>query len=191
MPGNDASHIYLAKANNDVVSHCQCAEALITYPPQLDCPWCGCGWLFTCIECRKAFTFAKGVIVEESWEQTAMRDLRTWQEDDGSVSPWAPEGGEVAKWIEVMKDLLSEVRVGEQYVCLDGLIIPTNATSVRFEGWHSRHDLPFVPQVQALRDRSVVSSLLSNPEYWQSAALDPDGALDEEPGEEFSVTEFS
>ena len=71
-------HLYLRKANNDLVSHCRCAkeDALISSPCQMDCPWCGCGWLFTCSRCRKAFTFAEGVEVHESWEETANRTIR-------------------------------------------------------------------------------------------------------------------
>ena len=106
MPLND-DHIYLAKANDNLVSHCRCAEALITFPPQMDCPWCGCGWLFTCIVCRKAFTFAKGVVVSEPWEETAKRDLRNRGKE--------PTVDEVSEWVNAMKELLSDVRVGEEY----------------------------------------------------------------------------
>lgn len=157
-------HIYLVKASNELVSHCRCDKAPITFPPQMDCPWCGCGWLFTCIECRKAFTFATAVIVPESWEETAGRDMRnSWRTE--------PDAKDIAEWVEAMKELLAHVRIGEQYVCLDGMIIPRNAASVRFDGWHSRHDLPFVPQVAALQDESVLSSLLSNEEYWRQSAV--------------------
>jgi hypothetical protein len=68
--------IYLQKDNDDLVSHCRCREAFISYPPQMDCPWCGCGWLFSCIKCRKAFTFARAVEVNDSWEELACRDIR-------------------------------------------------------------------------------------------------------------------
>jgi hypothetical protein len=73
-----ANHLYLAKANDDLVSHCRCArpDALISSPCQMDCPWCGCGWLFICSRCRKAFTFAQAVEVNETWEQTADRTIR-------------------------------------------------------------------------------------------------------------------
>jgi hypothetical protein len=160
------SHIYLKKANNELVSHCRCTEALITFPPQMDCPWCGCGWLFTCIECRKAFTFVEGVVVNETWEQTAARDLRNrWKT--------TPSNEDVSQWVGAMKELLADVRVGQRYVCLDGLFIPTDATSIQFEGWHSRHDLPFVPHVQALKDRSVLSCILGSQEYWKRTAAEP------------------
>lgn len=44
--------IYLIKDNDDLCSHCACETAYITFPPQMDCPWCGCGWLFSCTACR-------------------------------------------------------------------------------------------------------------------------------------------
>jgi hypothetical protein len=72
-----------------------------------------------------------------------------------------------------MKELLADVRVGHRYVCLDGLFIPANATSLRFQGWHSRHDLPFVPQVRALTDPSVVPSILGSRAYWRRTAAQP------------------
>jgi hypothetical protein len=166
---DDTGHIYLVKANDQLVSHCACANALITFPSQMDCPWCGCGWLFTCIVCRKAFTFAKGIEVYESWEETGKRDLRNrWRKE--------PTLDEVAEWVGAMKGLLTEVRVGEEYVCFDGLIIPTAAASICFEGWHSRHDLVFVPQVAALRDPSLLTSLLCNHSYWDRTAAKPSGA---------------
>src|SRR5688572_5768660 len=98
---------------------------MITFPPQMDCPWCGCGWLFTCIACRKAFTFAQGVLVNETWEATARRDLTNgWRKE--------PSEEEIGQWVEAMRELLAEVQVGRQYVCFDGLIIPTDAANVRF-----------------------------------------------------------
>jgi hypothetical protein len=163
------SHIYLKKANDDLVSHCRCAEALITFPPQMDCPWCGCGWLFTCIACRKAFAFAEGVLVDETWEETATRDL-------SNRSKTEPSHKDVSLWVGAMKELLADVRVGQRYVCLDGLFISADATSIQFAGWHSRHDLPFVPHVKALGDRSVLSSILGSQAYWQRTAAEPAGA---------------
>jgi hypothetical protein len=167
MVQNLRSHIYLKKANDDLVSHCRCADALITFPPQMDCPWCGCGWLFTCIKCRKAFTFTEGVMVNESWEETGTRDLQNkWKSE--------PSEEDVSLWVGAMKELLADVQVGQLYVCLDGLFIPTTATSLRFSGWHSRHELPFVPHVRALADQSILDSLLGAREYWQRTAKPPE-----------------
>src|SRR5216684_6234859 len=145
-------HVYLVKDSNELVSHCNCQDAMITFPPQADCPWCGCGWLFTCIGCRKAFTFARGVVVNESWEATARRDLVNGRGRE-------PEPEEVSRWVEAMQALLAEVEDGDQYVCLDGLIIPTETDRVTFEGWHARHDLDFVPQAAALTDPSIETDI--------------------------------
>jgi hypothetical protein len=130
----------------------------------MDCPWCGCGWLFICRRCRKAFTFAEGVEVDESWDETAGHTLRALYQRE-------PEPGEAEDWSGFMKILLKGVKPGERYVYLDGWVIPTAAKSVRIEGWHSRHDLDFVPQVAALDDPKVRIELLASEEYWLSTAL--------------------
>ena len=162
-----ASHIYLAKDGADLVCHCRCKQALVGIPPQLDCPWCGCGWLFTCIKCRKAFTFARGVQVDESWQDLARRDLtKYWGEK--------PTQRDVARWVAAMKELLADVEVGGRYVCLDWTVIHVEAAKVRFDGLHSHHDLKYVPQVAALKNRSIVEKVLSNREYWESSALERD-----------------
>ena len=67
--------VFLAKANDDLISHCKCAYTFIGAPAQMDCPWCGCGWLFVCPKCRKAFTFARAVECNLTREQLAHNDL--------------------------------------------------------------------------------------------------------------------
>jgi hypothetical protein len=156
-------HIYLRKANDQLVSHCHCAAgaALIAEPGQMDCPWCGCGWLFVCVCCRRAFTFAEGIEINESWEATGQRAVRGFFGRE-------PEGREVEEWIEFMQILLKDVERGEQYVYLDGYVIPVNAEGVSIEGWHSHHELDFVPQVAALSDQKVYDRLLCSEGYWRS-----------------------
>ncbi len=158
-----AKHIYLRKANDDFVSHCKCdsAAALISSPGQMDCPWCGCGWLFICGWCRKAFTFAEGVEVNESWDDTGSRTIRALYERE-------PEPGEVEEWVDWMKIILKGVQCGEKYVYFDGYVIPVTADGITIEGWHSHHQLDFVPQVAALSDADVRDGLICSREYWQS-----------------------
>src|SRR5262245_16336418 len=158
-----AKHIYMQKANDELVSHCKCAKssALISSPGQMDCPWCGCGWLFICSRCRKAFTFAEGIEVEESWEQTGDRIVRTLYQRE-------PEPGEIEEWIGFMKILLKGVKPGGLYVYFDGYVVPTTAEGVTIEGWHSHHDLTFVPQVAAMDDPNIYTGLLCSRDYWQS-----------------------
>jgi hypothetical protein len=78
-----------------------------------------------------------------------------------------PEPGEVTEWIEFMKILLKEVQCGEQYVYFDGYVIPLTADGVEIEGWHSHHQLDFVPQVAALSDSEICDGLRCSTEYWQ------------------------
>jgi hypothetical protein len=158
-------HIYLRKSNDDLLSHCRCepTDALISSPGQLDCPWCGCGWLFTCSRCRMAFTFAQGVEIDESWEETGERDIRALYQRD-------PRPGEVEQWVDYLQDLLKRVRPGKKhvYVYFDGHVIAAGARGLTIEGWHSYHSLDFIPQVAALKQPSLLDSLLGSRGYWQS-----------------------
>src|SRR5271166_289679 len=67
--------VYLVKASDDLISHCACRNTIIGAPLQMDCPWCGCGWLFLCPKCRKPFTFARAEKVDLTWEELAHKDL--------------------------------------------------------------------------------------------------------------------
>jgi hypothetical protein len=70
-----------------------------------------------------------------------------------------------------VKELLDGVVVGEKYVCLDGMIIPSKESVVRVEGWHSSHDLPYVPHVEAMHDPAVLSDVLASEVYWRGTAI--------------------
>ena len=155
---------YLKKASDDVVSHCSCRDGRVTFPPQMDCPWCGCGWLFTCMTCGKAFTFAEGVEIEAAWDELAREDLGNRWAD-------APSDEDVAAWVAAMKEILADVKAGGRYVILDGAVIPVDAMNVEFDGWYAHHDLESLPHVDALSDRSIVEKQLGNREYWTSNAL--------------------
>jgi hypothetical protein len=102
--------------------------------------------------------------VHESWQEIGRRDLQNrWGKP--------PEENEVAQWVDAMKELLARIEPGKEYVCIDGHIIATDAPSICFIGWHARHDLNFVPQVEALSDPDVLKSLLANREYWTANAV--------------------
>jgi hypothetical protein len=168
MAADAAPHVYLVRASDRLVCHCRCDPAYITFPPQMDCPWCGCGWLFTCTKCRKAFTFARGIVLNEPWRATALRDLAgKWGRD--------PEEDEIEQWIEAMQVILKDVVEGQEYVCVDGWVIGADEEAVVMDGWHSRHELPFVPHVAALTDPEIMESILSNRDYWHETQLaDPE-----------------
>jgi hypothetical protein len=152
--------IYLAKDSNSVISHCCCDLSLIAYPAQVDCPWCGCGWLFTCMACRKAFTFARGVEIEESLEQLAARDFGVDAEEDS-----------LADWVTDMSDLLSNVEVGQRYVYLDGRVLRAALGPVAFSGWYASHRFTHLPQVVAEANPSELDSNIGQENYWRANAL--------------------
>jgi hypothetical protein len=151
--------VFLVKANNDLVSFCTCARTYIGAPGQMDCPWCGCGWLFICPKCRKAFSFARAEEVSLTWEELAHNDL------DGK---WGrqPTRQDVEEWIGFMKILLKSVQVGKTYAYIDGWVFPSEGRNIHFEGMHSRHDLSEVPQFAALNDRAALEKTLDKKEYW-------------------------
>lgn len=159
------SIIYLKKYNDDLISHCKCETAIAAYPPQMNCPWCGCGWLLTCIECRKAFTFAVGVELDTTWEELAKKDI-------GKRNHIEATQEDISSWVDSMKQILEDIEVGKSYVCLDGCIIPIDSKSVNIEGWMSKHEFDFVPHVKALEDRSIIDKYLSNSEYWYKNELE-------------------
>ena len=158
--------IYLRKANSDVIDHCKCSGGYISSPGQMDCPWCGCGWLFTGVDCGKAFTFAEAVEVDFTLEGIAERDLQRWK-----PAGEKPSAEEVQEWVGFMRLFLRDLELGKRYVYFDGVVIAADADGVSFEGFHSSHDLAVVPQVEALRDQRIISDLLSNPQYWRETAL--------------------
>ena len=162
-----AKHIYLVKDSDMLVSHCRCTNAPITFPPQMDCPWCGCGWLFTCLNCRKSFTFARGIELDEGWDELAMRDM-------SGRGGKAPSAEDVREWIQFMQIYLKGVRPGRRYVALDGWVLDAEEKGIRFEGWHSTHQLACVPQVEAVNDQTILQNILANRRYWEDHATKSD-----------------
>jgi len=163
-----SSHLYLVKESDELVCHCDCDPAYVTFPGQMDCPWCGCGWLFTCIDCRKAFAFARAIEVSESWEEIGRRDL------SNSVPNATVDDDELGEWVAAMQELMADLEEGEEYVYFDGLYIPSECAGAEFEGWYARHNLSFLPHVSALEHESSMKSILANPRYWNENKIDED-----------------
>ena len=159
--------VFLVKANNDLISHCKCQHTFVGAPGQLDCPWCGCGWLFNCPTCRKAFAFARAEMCDLTWEQLAHNDL------DGKFGK-QPSREDMDEWIGFMKLLTKDIQLGKQYVYIDGWIFPIEETQLRFEGIHARHDLAVVPQAAAMSDREFLVQTIGDRSYWNERKLDAD-----------------
>ena len=153
--------VYLKRATSGLVSNCKCNDGRITYPPQQDCPWCGCGWLFTCISCRKAFTFAEAVELETRWEELAIADWKGWGLQRVSKK-------NIAGWVTDMKRLVAHVKPGRVYAYLDGRLFEREARNVKFDGIYASHKFDRLPHVQALRNRAVEEEVLASVDYWRS-----------------------
>lgn len=155
---------YLAKSPGGI-QHCSCPTALISSPGQLDCPWCGCGWLFTCLDCRKAFTYARCVEVPASYEELARRDIQA-RNQRKVVSAF-----EIRAWMRSMKEVLADLKLGTEYIYLDGSFFALD-DSVEFDGWHSHHFLPLLPHKEFRNDPSKLKSLFSNKDYWLNSKVE-------------------
>lgn len=160
--------LYLAKDNDELISHCKCTTtALVSVPGQMDCPWCGCGWLFTCITCRKAFTFAKAINIDTPLAELAHRDLAAFLGEE-------PDPKDVGLWVKDMEMLMEGVELGKRYVYLDGFFLPANTDEkIDVEGIYATHKLPWIPQARAMTDPSVVDTILKNASYWRERAPQP------------------
>ena len=156
--------VFLAKGNNNLVSHCKCENPFISAPGQMNCPWCGCGWLFICPKCRKAFTFARATRCNMTREQLAHYDL------DGKYGK-QPTREDIAEWIGFMKMFTKDIQLGEEYAYLDGYAIPVSERNLQFDGIHALHDLEVVPQTAALQDRKWIENTIGNKNYWNDRKL--------------------
>ena len=143
-----------------LINYCACEGlAIASAFDQWDSPWRGTGWLFTCIDCCKAFTIATVVDASESYENLAQRALRRFFVGGPPVDhlvPW---------YVEEMK-LLETLELGEQYAYFDGLAVRVKDGCVYGDGIKRPHDLPFVPQIEALEDPTIKEQILCNQWYW-------------------------
>lgn len=159
--------VYLERANSNGICRCTCERSLVSSPVQMDCPWCGCGWLFTCMTCQKAYTFARGVEVDTPLEDLARRDLTRRRGRD-------PSDDDVAEWVEWMALMLEDVVPGVTYVYLDGFYLPADTTDLELEGVAAVHSLPTLPHVEALTDPRALSRTLADRAYWLERAVEAD-----------------
>ena len=154
---------WLYKANDDVLSFCTCKDAVAMSSGQLDCPWCGCGWLISCTQCRKAFTFAEVRAsdispVERGWEEVRIRGIEATEE-------------EVNGWAESMAEAIEPFEVGDIVVYLDGEYFRLDSTDVHFEGYFAEHRLARLPHAEALADPPALDRKLGDTSYWLEREL--------------------
>ena len=132
---------------------------------QMDCPWCGCGWLISCSECRKAFTY--GVIKET--DSTLLYLARREATIRGIIEDLVE--ADLCDWADSMDDELSRFEVGEHVVYFDGCYFPVTSEPVQFNGLYSEHDLECIPHWDAMTDPHYLDQTLGNQQYWRERKL--------------------
>lgn len=151
---------WFAKANNDVLSHCRCTDALAATNGQLDCPWCGCGWMISCIECRKGFIFARIVEVDSTYEDILAQDAKTRGLRNVTEK-------EISDYAAFMREMLEPFPIGATIVYLDGEYFLVDAANVEFEGIYAHHKLDRLPHAVARNESEYLRRVLGDPKYWQ------------------------
>jgi hypothetical protein len=152
---------FFFKKDDSVLSHCACVNEPANSTLQLDCPWCGCGWLFTCSKCQKAFTFAEVCETDLSLHELSRREATARGLTDVSEN-------EIAEWVQGMSEALDPLKVGDTVVYLDGSYWAVDATHVEFTGYFAQHKLARLPHAEALSEPSLLRTTLGNKDYWLS-----------------------
>ncbi len=155
---------YFFKANNDILSFCDCEGEPAMSSGQFDCPWCGCGWMIGRTKCSKSFIFAEVRETDLSLIEIARRDaerrgLTTVTED------------EIAECAAGMRETLENFAVGDVVVYLDGGYFRIDCTNIAFDGYYARHDLPRLPHADALADPPLLRRILGDEQYWLDREL--------------------
>jgi hypothetical protein len=154
---------YLIKASDDVLSHCTCLSPLAAVPGQLDCPWCGCGWLICCAACGKAFTFASVIEIDLTYRQIIEADFKT--------RGIALESGEAEEMAATLSEMMAPLDLESTVVYLDGCFLRVDDTDVRFDGLFARHELSQLPHSVALEKSVPLAQMLGNVDYWLDREL--------------------
>jgi hypothetical protein len=119
------------------------------------------------MNCDKAFTFARAVMMQDSLEQLAAREVprvRTIIDLQGQRRE-EPIAATIDDWVAQMQALLRDVELGQTYVYFDGHVIPSDANGIRVKGIRRSHDLAHVPQVLALKEPQA-EAVLHDIGYW-------------------------
>jgi hypothetical protein len=157
-------HKFFFKANDDVLSHCSCVDPPAMSTGQLDCPWCGCGWLISCAKCSKSFTFAVVretdiPLIELGRREVEIRGLTTVTDE------------EIQEWADGMAETLEAFEVGDVVVYLDGSYWTIDSTNVEFDGYFASHKFDVLPHSVARADPAHLDRVLGNTAYWLEREL--------------------
>ncbi len=151
---------WLAKANDLVISHCTCEQSVAATPVQLDCPWCGCGWLMSCAHCRKAFTYAQVVQVDQNYVDLARSGIVGEEVSQSELE-------DIAGWMERS---VKPFQYGDVVVYLDGAYHRLDEQDLSFEGWFAEHNFVKLPHADA-STKADIDDVLGLPAYWLDREL--------------------
>lgn len=154
---------WIFKDSDKLVSHCKCKVGVSGSLPQLDCPWCGCGWMFACAKCRRAFTFGRIAEIDAGeLKEIAIEQIHCYGQSD-------PSTDDVQLKLEEFEALVGDHQVGERVVVMDGVLIPAaHEGELAIEGLFARHDLPWLPHTRALKDSSALDKVLASGDNWNA-----------------------
>lgn len=149
---------FIFKANDDVLSFCACEGVPAMSSGQLDCPWCGCGWMISCSQCKKSFVFA---VVRETEIPLIELGRR-----EAAARGWAVTEEEIEEWAEGMAEAFAAFEVGDILVYLDGEYWLRDATGIAFDGDFASHRFDRLPHADALADPPLLQRVLGDAHYW-------------------------
>ncbi len=156
---------WLVRSSRDTICWCNCPDAdAIASPPgsaQMDCPWCGCGFLTLCISCQKAFTYARCVEVPLTAEEIVQR----WHK--GSLGRGCAVD-DLAEYAGALREVAEPLVLGEEYVTLDGELLDVRE-GARFVGIAASHELAAVPHLIHRGDKEGLCRALDR-SYWEAHA---------------------
>ncbi|MES3085052.1 hypothetical protein [Sphingomonas faeni] len=162
---------YLEKANNETLSFCQCEHALASIPGQLDCPWCGCGYLIPCTYCRKSFTYARVVEIDLSYVEIVTAD-RARGGYDTAIDVVQSQ----ADWLA---DVMQDFELGDIVVYFDGCYLKLGDDDIDLVGLFANHSLARLPHHEALSAPAALVATLGDVQYWLTRER-PDREIDDE-----------
>ena len=155
---------YLFKANDEVISHCQCVGQPAASTGQLDCPWCGCGWMISCTKCGKAFVYGEIRHTEVPIIDIVRRDVK--QRGLKTVTET-----EIRECAEAMEQEFKRFRAGTTVIYLDGSYFAVSTKNISFKGYYAKHKFTTLPHADALKRPEVLRATLGERSYWLDREL--------------------
>jgi hypothetical protein len=150
---------FFFKASDDVLSFCQCDDEPAMSSGQLDCPWCGCGWMIACSKCTKSYVFAEVRETDIPLAELARREAKTLGLKDVTKD-------DIRLWVDDMTETLSHFDVGDTVVYLDGAYWTVDSTHLKYDGYYASHKLDRLPHTEALNDPPSLRAMLGDKQYW-------------------------